>query len=91
MSHSLLLNAGTIHQAQSLPDQSSLHLTISANQRNTWADFFALALPAAIDLACDEDVSLRESLPLNFTSYMVRHPWLCSEYLTVLDILRRRM
>ena len=73
MSCILSLYAGTIHQAQSLPDQSSLHLTVSANQRNTWADFCALALPAAIDLACDEDASLRESLPLNFMSYMVRH------------------
>ena len=87
MSYTLLLYAGTIHQAQSLPDQSSLHLTISANQRNTWADFFALALPAAIDLAFDEDISLRESLPLKFTSYMVRHPWLYSEHLNVLNIL----
>ena len=83
MSHILWLYAGTIHQAQSLPDQSSLHLTISANQRNTWADFFALALPAAINLASDEEVSLRESLPLDFTSYMVRHP--C--YMAVSNVL----
>lgn len=83
MSSILSLYAGTIHQAQSLPDQSSLHLTISANQRNTWADFCALALPAAIDLACDEDISLRESLPLDFTSYMVRQ----SSYIVVIILL----
>ena len=64
--------AGIIHQAHSLPDQSSLHLTISANQRNTWADFLELALPAAVSLASEEDHTLRESLPLDFTSYMVR-------------------
>ena len=63
--------AGIIHQAHSLPDQSSLHLTISANQRNTWADFLELALPAAVSLASEEDHTLRESVPLDFTSYMV--------------------
>jgi len=61
-----------IHQAQAQPGQSSLHLTISANQRNTWADFLELALPSAIHIASEEVKGLRESLPLNFTSYMVR-------------------
>lgn len=64
--------AGVIHQAQAQPGQSSLHLTISANQRNTWADFLELALPAAVRIASEEVPEMRESLPAHSTSYMVR-------------------
>lgn len=32
---------GAIHQAQALPGEHSLHVTISVNQHRTWADFLA--------------------------------------------------
>lgn len=32
---------GAIHQAEALPQEHSLHVTISVNQRRTWADFLA--------------------------------------------------
>lgn len=32
---------GAIHQAEALPGEHSLHVTISVNQRRTWADFLA--------------------------------------------------
>ena len=41
----------------------SLHLTISVSQRNTWADFLAVALPRAVELAAASNVELRRSLP----------------------------
>ena len=39
----LYLPRGTIHQAEALPGRAALHVTISANQRKTWADFLAAA------------------------------------------------
>ena len=39
----LYLPRGTIHQAEALRGDHSLHLTISANQRNTWLDFLTAA------------------------------------------------
>ena len=41
----------------------SLHLTISVCQRTTWADFLAVALPRAVELAAAQNVELRRSLP----------------------------
>lgn len=45
----LYLPRGTIHQAEALPGQHSLHLTLSANQRKTWLDFLAAATQVRID------------------------------------------
>ncbi|CAL5225676.1 g8539 [Coccomyxa viridis] len=66
----LYMPRGVIHQAQAESGMSSLHLTISANQHNTWADFLELALPAAVRIASEEVLEMRESLPQHFTSYM---------------------
>ena len=41
----------------------SLHLTVSVCQRSTWADFLAVALPRAVELAAASNVELRRSLP----------------------------
>ena len=64
--------AGTIHQAQALPEAHSLHLTVSANQRNSWADFMEVAVPRALQLAAEECVDLRRAMPLGYMQYMVR-------------------
>lgn len=64
--------AGTVHQAQALPEAHSLHLTVSANQRNSWADFLEVALPRALQLAAEERVDLRRAMPLGYMQYMVR-------------------
>jgi bifunctional lysine-specific demethylase and histidyl-hydroxylase NO66 len=42
----LYLPRGTIHQAEALEGEHSLHVTISANQRTSWADFVAAAMQA---------------------------------------------
>eukprot|EP00466_Bigelowiella_natans_P007629 jgi/Bigna1/71265/fgenesh1_pg.15_\ len=62
---------GTIHQAIALPNgPASLHLTLSSGQRHTWADYFSLLVPRAVQLAAEEDSSFRESLPISFHDYM---------------------
>jgi bifunctional lysine-specific demethylase and histidyl-hydroxylase NO66 len=40
----LFLPRGTIHQADALQDAHSMHLTVSAGQRHSWADFLDVAV-----------------------------------------------
>ncbi|XP_065920999.1 ribosomal oxygenase 1-like [Dysidea avara] len=61
---------GTIHQAQSLPDTHSLHVTISAAQRNSWGDLLEKLVPMALSIAVEQDKEFRESLPLDYMNYM---------------------
>lgn len=61
---------GFIHQAKTLPNQHSLHITISCYQKNTWADFLEKLLPAALSQAVEEDVSLRRGLPVGYLSHV---------------------
>lgn len=63
--------AGTIHQAEALPGERSLHLTVSACQRTSWADFLAVALPRALELAAEEALPLRRALPRDLFSHLV--------------------
>ena len=58
---------GSIHQAEALEGEASLHVTVSVNQMRTWADFLESALPAALALAVDEAVALRRATPPDFT------------------------
>ena len=65
--------AGSIHQAEALSGGGhSLHVTISACQRTTWADFLAVALPRALDLAAEASTELRQSLPRDAFGHLVR-------------------
>ncbi len=66
----LYMPRGCIHQAQALPDAHSLHLTVSANQHCSWTDLFELSLPRALQLAGDECIGLRRSLPFDMSQYM---------------------
>ncbi|KAL7463862.1 hypothetical protein ACHAXS_004213 [Conticribra weissflogii] len=54
------------------PGGHSLHLTVSAMQNWSWADFLEILLPEALEAAAasDKNISLREGLPRNFLSYM---------------------
>ena len=63
--------AGTIHQAEALPGEHSLHMTVSACQRTSWADFLAVALPRALELAAEEALPLRRALPRDLFSHLV--------------------
>ena len=80
----LYLPRGWIHQAETVArpshmpktrgvkDDHSLHLTISAMQNWSWADFLELLIPEALEgaAASDKSTSLRDGLPVNFLSYM---------------------
>lgn len=66
----LYMPRGCIHQAEALPHAHSLHLTVSANQHCSWSDLFQLSLPRALQLASDESLGLRRSLPIDMSHYM---------------------
>lgn len=65
----LYLPRGMVHQAESLPESHSLHLTISANSARdrTWQSLFEALLPRAITLAAAEHRELRASVPRELT------------------------
>jgi protein-L-histidine (3S)-3-hydroxylase / [histone H3]-trimethyl-L-lysine4/36 demethylase len=66
----LYLPRGAIHQAVCV-DEDSLHLTVSTGLRSSWADFFRVALPAAVELAEAEEPALfRRSMPVGWLRYM---------------------
>ena len=52
-------------------------MTISACQRTTWADFLAVALPRALDLAAEASTELRQSLPRDAFGHLVGPARLC--------------
>ncbi|KAK2076244.1 hypothetical protein QBZ16_001176 [Prototheca wickerhamii] len=58
----LILPRGAVHEAESLPDAPSLHLTLSANQGSTWAALAQEALPAALIKAAAACRDLRLSV-----------------------------
>lgn len=57
---------GFIHQARSLPDAHSLHITISTYQCNTWHDVMKEMMNEALETAMKNDVEFRRGVPLNF-------------------------
>ncbi|XP_009931481.2 ribosomal oxygenase 1 [Opisthocomus hoazin] len=61
---------GFIHQADCLPDAHSLHITVSSYQRNSWGDLLEKLLPAALQMALEEDVEYRQGLPMDCLGYM---------------------
>ncbi|XP_056150550.1 ribosomal oxygenase 1 [Lampris incognitus] len=61
---------GFIHQGDCLPDAHSLHITISSYQKNSWGDLLMKVVPAALEVAMEEDVEYRRGLPLDYLTYM---------------------
>lgn len=60
---------GTIHQAETIGDSHSLHITLSVYQKNSWCDFFKKLLPQALEQATKTDKYFREGLPLHYLKY----------------------
>ena len=74
-----------LFQAETLPDSHSLHITLSTYQKNTWADFLEKVrdlltniqyyfnslqlIPAALEIAAEDDIEFRSGLPLNYLDY----------------------
>uniref|UniRef100_A0A1A7YXB5 Bifunctional lysine-specific demethylase and histidyl-hydroxylase n=2 Tax=Iconisemion striatum TaxID=60296 RepID=A0A1A7YXB5_9TELE len=61
---------GFIHQGNCLPEAHSLHITISSYQKNSWGDLLQKVIPAALEIAMEEDVDFRRGLPLDYLTYM---------------------
>ncbi|XP_068609757.1 ribosomal oxygenase 1 [Brachionichthys hirsutus] len=61
---------GFIHQGDCLPDNHSLHITVSSYQKNSWGDLLQKVVPAAMEMAMEEDVDFRRGLPLDYLTYM---------------------
>uniref|UniRef100_A0A3Q3X5F1 Bifunctional lysine-specific demethylase and histidyl-hydroxylase n=1 Tax=Mola mola TaxID=94237 RepID=A0A3Q3X5F1_MOLML len=61
---------GFIHQGDCLPEVHSLHITISSYQKNSWGDLLQRVVPAALEIAMEEDVEFRQGLPLDYLTYM---------------------
>lgn len=61
---------GFIHQGYCLPDVHSLHITVSSFQRNSWVDLLDKLLPAALQIAAEDNVDFRKGLPLDYLDYM---------------------
>lgn len=61
---------GTIHQATTVADQHSLHITLSMYQRQTWGDLLEIMVPMALKKAIADNVKLRAGLPVNIWQRM---------------------
>jgi len=62
----LYLPRGVIHEAQSLPDEDSLHITISANQRRNIYEFIQSLLPLATEAVSQVNIKMRRTLHPDF-------------------------
>eukprot|EP00890_Picochlorum_soloecismus_P000622 jgi/Picsp_1/1560/NSC_05038-R1_lysine-specific demethylase no66-like len=62
----LYLPRGVVHEAQSLPDEDSLHITISANQRRNIYEFIQSLLPLATEAASQLNIKMRRTLHPDF-------------------------
>lgn len=56
---------GYIHQANTLKDHHSLHITVSAYQKQTYGDLLETLIPMALKEAISNNEELRRGLPLN--------------------------
>jgi len=61
---------GVIHQAKTVGEGHSTHISVSTYQQNTWGDFMNHAVTQAIEKALEEDVSIRGGLPVNYVSML---------------------
>ena len=66
----LYMPRGTVHQASCVPGSHSLHVTLSTNQFNTWADVLELAIPAALRAAVAEVPALRRCPPPDLLDHL---------------------
>ena len=66
----LYMPRGTVHQANCVPGDHSLHVTLSTNQFNTWADLLEVAFPAALRQAVAEVPALRRCPPPDYLAHL---------------------
>ncbi|CAN0353752.1 unnamed protein product, partial [Laminaria digitata] len=61
---------GWAHQAVTVGDEASLHITVSAMQGNCWADLVEGLVPQALASAIQSNRGLRSGLPRDYLDYM---------------------
>lgn len=61
---------GTIHSASSLPSLPSHHLTLSTFQNNNFKEFLINLLQNSLNEAFLDDLSFRQGLPINYSSFL---------------------
>ena len=59
----LYLPRGMIHEASSLAESNSLHVTISMNQRNNYFEFLTSLFSNALETSARDSVAFRKTLP----------------------------
>jgi len=68
--HVLYFPRGFIHQAHTVEGEHSLHITFSAYQKNTWAEFAKQVFNDAIDAAVAENLEFRRGLPIDIHRHL---------------------
>lgn len=61
---------GFIHQASTVKNQHSLHITLSVYQKNSWGDLMEILVPTALNNAIANNKAFREGLPLHLGQHM---------------------
>ena len=61
---------GTIHQCVAAREHHSLHVTLSTCLKTNWNQYFSVMLPRVLQLASEESIELRRSLPHKYERYM---------------------
>ena len=59
----LYLPRGYIHEAMSVKETHSLHLTISTQYKNTWGDLMNELTASALQKSSEDNLDWRKSLP----------------------------
>ena len=62
----LYLPRGMIHDAVSVADNNSLHVTISVNQRNNYFEFLTSLFSDALESCARDQVAFRRTLPVRY-------------------------
>eukprot|EP00759_Apiculatamorpha_spiralis_P017637 PhF_6_TR23788/c0_g1_i1/m.33284/K16914/RIOX1, NO66; bifunctional lysine-specific demethylase and histidyl-hydroxylase NO66 len=75
----MFLPRGAIHQARSSGEKHSLHITFSANQCHTYADFFHSLCRNVIEGLANEDIEMRRTLPLRIEQRIGAGPSSCGQ------------
>lgn len=60
---------GWIHQARTVTNQHSLHITLSVYQNTAYADLFEIMMKQALKQAFESNVSFRSGLPLDIWNH----------------------
>lgn len=60
---------GWIHQAKTVPDCHSLHITVSVYQKNSYAELFEELTKQALQKAIEENIEFRRGVPMGLWNH----------------------